>query len=403
MAEPFLPYGRQTIEDDDVAAVAAALHDEYLTTGPRVERFERAFAEAVSAPHALACSSGTAALHLAATALGLGPGDAAVVPAVTFLATANVVRLLGAELLFADVDPRTGLTGPEEIAAALTQAGRLRPRAIFAVHLNGQSADMPGIGALARRFGLAVVEDACHALGARQRRGDGDWSPVGACSEGDLTAFSLHPVKAIAMGEGGVVTTRDPGLATSVARLRSHGMVRTPEAFRNTDLAFDADGRPNPWYYEMNVPGFNYRASDIQCALALSQLGKLGRFIDRRRAIADLYDRLLAPLAPVVQPVPRVRWSEHAWHLYVIHIDFAGAGMSRARLMRELRERGIGTQVHYLPLHLQPYYRERYGPIDLPGALAYYRGCLSLPIFPTMGDTEVDRVVTALTDVLGKP
>lgn len=395
----FLPYGRQTIEDDDVAAVAAALRDDFLTTGPGVARFEAAFAEAVGAPHAIACNSGTAALHLAAMSIGLGPGDTVVVPSLTFLATANAVRYVGAEVAFADVDPDTGLTGPEQVLAAAARANG-PVKAVFPVHLNGQAADSRAIAA-ALSPKVALVEDACHALGANLRGGDMLMRPIGTCADAAMTCFSLHPVKAVAMGEGGVVTTRDPALAERAMRLRNHGIDRDPAGFRNRDLGFAADGTPNPWYYEMAEPGFNLRAPDLLCALGLSQLGKLPRFISRRQALAALYDDRLAALTPVVQPVPRVAWSGHARHLYAVLIDFAAAGLDRAALMRALRDRGIGSQVHYMPVHLQPYYTDRYGSLALPGAEAYYARCLSLPLFPTMADDDVDRVVEALADVVG--
>jgi UDP-4-amino-4,6-dideoxy-N-acetyl-beta-L-altrosamine transaminase len=394
---PFLPYGRQTIEEDDVAAVAAALRGEYLTTGPAVAAFDEAFAAAVGARFALSCNSGTAALHLAAMALGLGPGDAAIVPSITFLATANAARYVGAEVVFADVDPRTGLLGPAEFEAALSRVGALRPCAVFPVHLNGQCAAVTAIRRLAERHGIAVVEDACHALGVRHEDGE----PVGSCPHSALAAFSLHPVKAIAMGEGGVVTTNDPALAERVARLRNHGMTRDPSRFQDAGLAFAAGGAAHPWYYEMAEIGFNYRAPDILCALASSQLGKLERFVARRQALAARYDRALGPLAPLVEPVPLVSWSGHAFHLYAVRIDFAAAGTTRDAVMAALRARGIGSQVHYIPVHRQPYYRERYGALSLPGADAYYARCLSLPIFPAMEESDVDRVVDALAASLG--
>ncbi len=396
----FLPYGRQLIEDDDVAAVAEALKGDWLTTGPAVAAFEDAFAAKVGARHAVACSSGTAALHLSALALGLGEGDVAVVPSLTFLATANANRYVGAEVAFADVDPATGLARPGDVAAALDRAGG-GAKAIYVVHLNGQCAEMPAIAALARERGLALVEDASHALGGSRVEAGGAWAPVGACRESDLATFSCHAVKAIAMGEGGVVTTNRPELYERLRRFRNHGMVQDRDDFEVAAQALGPDGAANPWYYEMPEIGFNYRATDLQCALGLSQLGKLDRFIAHRRALADRYDRALAPLAPVVRPIPRAPGCRGAWHLYVVAVDFAGAGVDRGALMRRLAEDGIGTQVHYLPLHLQPYYRRRYGEASLPGAEAYYAAALSLPIHPAMGPEDVDRVAAALEDILG--
>jgi len=391
--ERFLPYGRQLIEDDDVAAVAAVLRGDYLTTGPTVDRFEAAFAAATGASHAVACSSGTAALHLAFLALGLGPGARVVVPAVTFLATANAARFAGAEIVFADVDPESGLMTPATLEAALARAGE-PVRAVAPVHLAGQLVDMQAVGAIAQRHGLRIVEDACHALGGQ----DGQGQPVGSGVSGDLAVFSLHPVKVMTSGEGGVLTTRDPALALALRRYRNHGMVR--EGFVHVDQALAADGSLNPWYYEMLEPGLNYRLSDIHAALALSQLAKLERFVARRRALVARYDAALAPLAPAVSPSARTARGRPAWHLYVALIDFAALGRERASLMRALRARGIGTQVHYLPLHRQPYYRERYGALDLPGADAWYSRALSLPLYPAMQDSDVERVVAALADLV---
>lgn len=395
----FLPYGRQHIDEDDIAAVAAVLRGEMITTGPAVDAFEDAFARRVGARHAVSCSSGTAALHLAALALGLGPGDCAIVPTLTFLATANAVRYVGAEVVFADVDPDSGLMTAETLAAArvraAAQGGRLK--AILPVHLNGQPVDMRTLSAHAAADGLAVVEDACHMLGGAYDEGG---TPVGGCAFSDVTMFSLHPVKAIAAGEGGVLTTNDPDLSARLKRLRNHGIVRDAAEFENPALALTDSGAPNPWYYEMKEPGFNYRASDIHCALALSQLGKLDRFIARRASLVRRYDSGIAALAPLVRPIARVVGCRPAWHLYPVLVDFAGAGIARAEVMRRLAEAGIGSQVHYLPVHLQPYYRRRYGALDLPGARAYYDRVLSLPLFVSMSDDHVDRVLCALAEAL---
>jgi len=387
-----LPYGRQTIEDDDVAAIAAALRADHLTTGPTVARFETAFAQATGAAHAVASNSGTAALHLAALALDLGPGDAAVVPSVTFLATANAVRMTGAEVVFADVDPDTGLLTAEALRAGIAR-GRdkgWRVRAAFPVHMNGQVCDMAALADVAVPGGLRLVEDACHALGV---------ADIGACRYSAAAAFSTHPVKAIATGEGGVTTTADAAMAQRMAELRSHGMVRDPARFADREAGFD-DGVANPWYYEMPEFGWNYRLPDILCALGLSQLPKLAKFQARRRAIAKLYDELLAPLAPVLRPVPHGQ-APHGWHLYAVLVDYAGLGTTRRRFMEALRAQGIGSQVHYAPVHAQPYYARRYGALDLPGAAAYSGRCLSIPFYPALGDGDVRRVAQTLARLVG--
>ncbi|WP_114394013.1 UDP-4-amino-4,6-dideoxy-N-acetyl-beta-L-altrosamine transaminase [Oleisolibacter albus] len=396
---PFLPYGRQCLDEDDIAAVAAVLRGDWLTGGPSVARFEQAVAAYVGAPEGVACSNGTAGLHLAMLALGIGPGDVVVVPSLTFLATANAARYVGAEVVFADVDPATGLTSAAHLEAALARVAAGRPRVLAPVHLNGQCVEMGEVGALARRHGLRVVEDACHAIGAAHVAADGTVVRVGACPQSDMAVFSMHPVKTIAMGEGSVVTTRDAELARRLRRFRSHGMIPAAEGVSQPGEGLAADGQPNSWYYEMLEPGFNYRATDIQCALGLSQLAKIDRFLARRQALVDLYDRLLAPLAPVVAPIRRIPGCRPGWHLYVVHIDFAALGLDRDAVMRRLRTAGIGTQVHYLPVHRQPYYRQRYPGTVLPGADAYYARCLSLPLFPAMTDGDAERVAAALADL----
>lgn len=404
-AKTALPYGRHSVDQDDIDRVVAVLRSDRLTAGPIVGEFETALADRVGAEHAIVCANGTAALHLATLALEIGPGDAVVVPTLTFLATANAARMAGADIVFADVDPQTGLMRPDDLKAAIASAKGKTLKAVFPVHLNGQSCAMADIAEIARKHDLKIVEDGSHALGGWMDCGkDGGkdgLTTVGACRYSDLTTFSFHPVKAIACGEGGAVTAADPALAERIARLRNHGMIHEPERHTETDLAQSADGAANPWYYEMPEPGLNYRLSDLHCALGLSQLGKLGGFIARRRALVAQYDAQLTTLAHTIRPIGRVPGGRPAWHLYPVLIDFTAAKLDRARLMARLAERGIGTQVHYLPVHLQPYYRARNGDTDLPGAWAYYQSCLSLPLFPAMSDADVTRVVEGLADCLG--
>ncbi len=390
----FLPYGRQQIGDDDVAAVTQVLRGDILTTGPKVAAFEAALAGATGASHAVVCSSGTAALHLAAMALNLGPGDKVVVPALTFLATANVARLTGAEVVFADVDAETGLMGVQELSAALSRDGSGQVKAVFPVHYAGQCAAPEELAAAAD--GLPVVADSCHALGMAY----GSDGRVGDCRHAVMETFSFHPVKTVAAGEGGAVTTNDGDLAERLRRLRSHGMTHDADSFVRDELARDGNGDANPWYYEMAELGLNYRLSDIHCALGLSQLAKLDAFCAARRNLAARYDEKLASLAPLVRPLGRVVDCDPAWHLYVTRIDFAALGIERAAVMARLMESGIGTQVHYLPLHMQPYYRDRYGEMSLPGAEAFYEQALSLPLFPDMKEAEVDYVAETLGHII---
>lgn len=395
----FLPYGRHDIDEDDIAAVAEVLRGDWLTTGPKVEEFERALAGVTGAKHVVVCHSATAGLHLAMMALGIGAGDLVVVPTVTFLATANCARYVGAEVTFADVDPDTGLMTAETLQSALARAGSDKVRAAIPVHLTGRTVDMADLSDIADRHGFALVEDAAHAVGS-QYKVNGVLEPVGNCRFSRMAVFSFHPVKTVAMGEGGAITTNDAGLQKSLASFRTHGMVRDPAQFTERAMALDAQGNPNPWYYEMPEPGYNYRATDMQCALGLSQLRKLDRYVARRGQLVDLYREKLQPLRPMVSGPDDPTDCAPAWHLCAVRIDFEAAGVERATVMSRLRADGIGTQVHYIPVHHQPYYRQRYGNIDLPGADAYYARCLSLPLFPSMSDGDVDRVVAALARAL---
>lgn len=382
----FLPYGRQTIEDDDIAAVAEALRGDFLTTGPTVEAFETAFAEKVGARHAIAVSNGTATLHLAMLALGVGEGDTCIAPSVTFLATANCARYVGAEVVFADVDPDSGLMTPETLADALDRAGDRKVKAVLPVHLRGDVCDLPALKALADARGAVLVEDAPHALGSIATF-DGAAHPVGDGAYSSFASFSFHPVKTLATGEGGMLTTNDAALADRARRLRSHGMVRP------------AGG--DPWWYEMPELGFNYRIPDVLCALGLSQLTKLDRFVARRRELTALYARLLPERAPKARLATSPAHSDPALHLLTVLIDFEGLGLTRRAVVEALKAKGVGTQVHYIPVHRQPYYVSRQGLADLPGADAWYARCLTLPLFPAMTDGDVERVVDALATLLG--
>lgn len=383
-----IPYGRQVVEDDDIAAVTAVLRGDWLTQGPAVEQFEAAFAAAAGAAHAVAVNSGTAALHAALEALGLGPGDEVVVPPITFTATANCAVFVGATPVFADVTP-SGHLDPAEVARRLTP----RTRAILAVDYAGHPCDYAALGALAHRHDLALVCDACHALGAR-------WQgrPVGAI--GRLNTFSFHPVKHIATGEGGMITTDDAALAARMRAFRTHGITKDAARFLPADACAPL-AEQGPWYYEMQTLGFNYRISDLNCALGRSQLRKLDRFVARRRAVAARYTEALRDLPHVGVP-PVAAAAEPSWHLYPLAINFSALGRTRTQVMEALRAHGVGTQVHYIPVCLQPYYRERLGarPGDFPGAEAFYAQTLSIPMFAGLTDPQVDHVIAALRSVL---
>jgi UDP-4-amino-4,6-dideoxy-N-acetyl-beta-L-altrosamine transaminase len=376
----FLPYGRQWIDEDDERAVLEALKSDFLTTGPRVAEFEQALSRVCSGAHAVACSNGTTALHLAFMAMGIKPGDAVIVPSLTFLATANAVRYCGAEVIFADCDPETGLMRVRDAEEAIKRAKGKTLKAVACVHLAGQMCDLKGLSELAKAHNVPLLADAAHALGSPY-----EGKAAGSCVYEDISTFSFHPVKTIAMGEGGAVTTKHEDWAKAMRTLRSHGMVHTPEA--------------GPWAYAMETLGYNYRIPDILCALGVSQMKKLEKFIGRRQEIAALYDRLLVPLAPVIQGPKRAGKEEPAWHLHALRIDFAALQMSRAEFMNALKAKNIGSQVHYIPVHTQPYYRDLYGDLSLPGASAYYEHTLSIPLYPSMSDEDVHFVAGTIREI----
>jgi UDP-4-amino-4,6-dideoxy-N-acetyl-beta-L-altrosamine transaminase len=389
----FLPYGRHLIEDDDIAGVTAVLRSAHLTQGEQVEAFEAALAEHVGARLAVATSSCTAALHLALLALDVGPGDLVAAPAITFLSTATAARMCGAEVVFADVDPQSGLMTAETLREALASASG-PVKAALPVHLGGRMADMPAIAAVAEDAGVRLVEDCAHAPGSVRAGYRAGSSGLSAAS-----CFSFHPVKTLACGEGGAVTTNDPDLAARIGRLRNHGVTHDPALMTDPELSLDEEGRRHLWSYEQLELGFNYRMTDIEAALGLSQLAKLDRFIARRAAFAAAYDRLLAPLRPRVRPVRPAPDEAPSLHLYQVLVDFDAIGRTRDDVIRALHAHQIGTQVHYIPLYRQPYFKARYGPMRLPGAEAFYAGVLALPLFPAMADDDPERVVRALASV----
>jgi UDP-4-amino-4,6-dideoxy-N-acetyl-beta-L-altrosamine transaminase len=389
----FIGYGRQSIDRSDIDAVVATLNSDYLTQGPAVERFEGALAERVGARHAVAVSNGTAALHLACLAAGVGPGDRGATSAITFAASANCIAYCGGEVAFIDIDRDSlGLSRP---ALAQLLAGDSPLKTVIPVHMAGLADGVAEIRALTGR--LPLIEDAAHALGGTYACG----RPVGCGAYSDMAIFSFHPVKSITTGEGGAIVTNDGDLARRLRMLRNHGLERDPQYFTSAD-AFEG-GHARPWHYEQTLLGFNYRMTDIQAALGLSQLAKLDRFLARRRDIARRYDDAFGKLAnlrlPQSAPTQRAR---SGLHLYIAEIDFDALKTTRARFMARLRERGIGSQVHYIPVYRHPYYANRYrlDPARFANAEAYYSRCLSLPLFPAMTDEDVERVVTAVSEAV---
>ena len=377
-----IPYGRQSISDADIEAVVAVLKSDYLTQGQAVPAFEQGLADYCQVPHVVACSNGTTALHLACAVLDIGAQDTVWVSAVSFVASANCVRYCNANVDFVDVDPATGNLDVVALDKKLQQAMRTHslPKALIAVHLAGQPCDLEEIGALCRQYGIVLIEDACHALGAHYQG-----SPIGSCRHSDMTVFSFHPVKPITTAEGGAVTTRDQVLADKLRLYRSHGITRDPQALLMPS--------PGEWYYEQQLLGFNYRLTDIQAALGLSQLSRLDQFITQRRELARRYDALLSPLP--VQPLQQSNNRQSGYHLYVIQVA------ERDQVFARLRAAGIGVNVHYIPIPAQPYYRGLgHDPADYPGAQAYYQGAISLPLFPALTLSEQQQVVDALEQAL---
>lgn len=385
-----IPYGRQDITEQDIAAVHEVLASDFLTQGPAVPRFEAALAQHVGACHAIAVSSATAALHVACRALGLGPGDCLWTSPVTFVASANCALYCGASVDFVDIDSQTWNLSVPALADKLVQArraGRL-PKIVVPVDLCGRPCDLSAIWELSREFGFAVLEDASHAVGATYRG-----EPVGSGRYADITVFSFHPVKIITTAEGGAALTNDKALAEKMALLRSHGITRDSGQMTNSP--------EGPWYYQQIELGYNYRMTDLQAALGRSQLARLDEYVARRQELAQRYNRLLAHL-PVETPYPVDRGSRSALHLYVVRL-MKQAGRDRRSVFDALRAGGIGVNVHYIPVHTQPYYQALgFRPGDYPNAEAYYRSVITLPLFPTMTAAEQDRVVQVLTEALGR-
>lgn len=385
---PYLPYGRQTVDEADIAAVAAVLRSDWLTQGPAIERFERKVAAACGARYAVAVSSATAALHLDAQALGLQSGDWLWTSPNTFVASANCGRYCGAGVDFVDMDPRTYNLSPAALEIKLeaaAKAGRL-PKVLVPVHFAGQSCEMEALSRLARSHGIAILEDASHAIGGRYQG-----QPVGDCRFSDLGVFSFHPVKIITTGEGGLLVTNREDLYETLLRLRTHGITR--------DERFMEGPSQGPWYYQQVELGFNYRLTDIQAALGASQMDKLVEFVQRRRLLAARYDRLLASL-PLTLPWQHPD-TESAWHLYVIRLRRERIHRSHREVFEALRAAGIGVQLHYIPVHLQPYYRKLgFKPGDFPVAEEYYGEAMSLPMYFKLSDADQDRVVETLAEIL---
>lgn len=376
-------YGRQWLDDDDCAAIQAALESPYLTQGPKVGEFEASLSYATGAKHAVAVSSGTAALHLACLAAEIGPGDRVATQDITFVASANAGHYCGANVTLTDVDAASVSMTPAEVDGDF--------KALIPVHFAGYSVLDQGLKAT----GACVIEDACHALGGTDPEG----RPVGACAHSDMAVFSFHPVKSVTTGEGGAIVTNDDAVATTLHKLRNHGMVRDADRWQDTAAGMDGDA-PNPWYYEQQALGFNFRMTELQAALGVTQMKKLDMFMERRRDLALAYLDRLGDLKHVAALHDADAVKRSANHLFVAMIDFAAMGKSRRQVMEELCARDVGTQVHYIPVHLQPYHATHVvAGQAFPNAEAYYEKCLSLPLHPGMSRDDVDYVVRTLNEV----
>lgn len=383
-----IPYGKQEITEEDIAAVVEILRSDYLTQGPAVPEFERRVAAHIGAKHAIAVNSATSALHIACLSLGLGPGDWLWTSPITFVASANCGRYCGARIDFVDIDPRTYNLCPQALEKKLLSAekdGRL-PKVVVAVHLCGQSCDMQRIFELGKRFGFSIIEDASHAIGGKYRS-----QPIGNCRYSDITVFSFHPVKIITTAEGGMALTNDPQLAARMVLLRNHGITRDPGL-----MTHPPDG---PWYYQQIELGFNYRMTDLQAALGISQLKRLDAYVARRHQLAERYDELL-PNRLLTTPWQHPD-SYSARHLYIVRLSANELTNSHCKIFEQLRAKGIGVNLHYIPVHTQPYYqRLGFSAGDFPEAENFYREAISLPLYPAMTEQQQDEVIDALRGAL---
>jgi perosamine synthetase len=384
-----IPYGKHHIDEEDIQAVVNVLRSGILTQGPIVDQFEHEIAAYVGARYAVAVSSATAGLHLAALAAGVGPGSTLITSPITFIASANAGLYAGANVAFADIDPQTINISPASLKIAL--ANNPNTKVVIPVHFAGLPCDMPAIKLLADNAGAVIIEDAAHALGASYPDGD----LVGSCRHSLMTVFSFHPVKAIAAGEGGMITTNDEAVYRKLLRLRSHGINKLDDALVLTSQA-TTDGEPNPWYYEMQELGFHYRITEMQCALALSQLKKLPLFLSSRRSLVMKYDAAFASCVNL-RPAQLGDRDRSGHHLYPVLIDFKAAGLSRGELMQKLKTEGIGSQVHYIPVPRHPYYVELGADYAAyPYSEAYYSQALSIPLFYGLSDAQQERIIAIL-------
>jgi UDP-4-amino-4,6-dideoxy-N-acetyl-beta-L-altrosamine transaminase len=383
-----IPYGHQDIDVSDIDAVTSILRSDWLTQGPTIEQFEHSVTSYCGARFGVAVNSGTSALHIACMACGVTTGDFVWTSPITFVASSNCALYCGASVDFVDIDPvsyNISVLALEQKLAIAARSGKL-PKVVVVVHFSGQPCEMTRLAELARQYGFKIIEDASHALGASYRQ-----SPIGSCAYSDITVFSFHPVKIITTAEGGMAMTNDESLCGALRRLRSHGITRDP-----AELQFESDG---PWYYEQQALGYNYRLTDIHAALGISQMRRIDGFIERRRALADRYNKALADL-PLTLPAQAAH-SASSWHLYVIRLQLDQLSRTRRQIFEALRTADVGVNVHYIPVHLQPFYQALgFKAGDFPESEAYYKEAITLPLYPGLADEQHDLIIRAVKESL---
>ncbi len=395
MLKRFLPYSRQNIDNNDIKCVIKVLKSDFVTQGPNIIKFEKEFAKYTGAKYAVACATGTAALHLSCIALGIKNKSTVLTSAVTFVASANCAEFLGANVDFVDIDKDTYCLDINELKKKLKQK---KIDLVIPVHLCGHSSDMMEIYKLKKKYKFKIIEDSCHALGGKYNN-----FKVGSCRYSDISTFSFHPVKPITTGEGGMITTNDKKIYQKLILYRSHGIHRIAKNFKHKNLAFDKNNIPNRWYYEMKELGFNYRMTDIQAALGISQLKKLNFFTKKRNDIAKIYNDNFKNSKLLKKPYTQ-KTILHSYHLYTILINFQKLDINKNRLMEILSENNIGTQVLYIPVFLQPYYKRKYNykPKNFPNAMKYYENALSIPIFPDLNKKEQKFIISKIKELILK-
>jgi UDP-4-amino-4,6-dideoxy-N-acetyl-beta-L-altrosamine transaminase len=389
----FLPYGRQNIDRNDIKSIVEVLKSDFITQGPNINKFEKEFAKYVGAKYAVCCATGTAALHLACLALGINSKSRVLTSAITFVASANCAEFLGASIVFADIDEETNCMSIIDLEKKLKKQ---KIDLVIPVHLAGHSADMKKIYQLKKKYKFKIIEDSCHALGGKY-----NGYKIGSCKFSDISTFSFHPVKPITTGEGGMITTNNKKIYEKLKLLRTHGIHKDPNYFTNKELAFDKLRVPNKWYYEMSHLGYNYRLTDIQATLGSSQLAKLEKFTRKRNQIAKTYLKNLKTNNLITLPLTKTD-VYHAFHLFTILIDFDKIKKTRNQVIEELASFNIGSQVLYIPVYYQPYYKKKYNydPEDFPNASKYYRKALSIPIFYDLKKTEQNFIIKKIHEII---